>query len=123
MSYSSPHGMPPMCADAAGRFRSENKEPPTSGLQLSGQKATPTRIILDPEPANPYSALPRLLAITWSSALLPVLTVLFFRFRYRARQWNLAPISVAALLIAFACFIHFGRVSLSGSIALRLAMV
>jgi outer membrane protein assembly factor BamB len=122
VSYSG-HGMPPMMSEAAATYRSENKHPPTSGLKLLNQRVRPTRVILDPEPANPFKKLPLLLAVAWGGAAIPLLLLVFLHVHPRSRRGNLSPYSVLLLILAFVCFMSFGRVSPGSSIALRVAMV
>jgi outer membrane protein assembly factor BamB len=122
MSFSG-YAMPPMMSKAAAIFRDENKNPPTSGLQLLNQSVRPTHVIVDPEPANPFVKLPILLAVAWGGAIVPLLALVFFHVHRRTRQWNLGLISVMLVILAFACFMSFGRVSPGSSIALRVAIL
>jgi hypothetical protein len=120
MSFSS-HGMPPTMSEAAATFRKENKKPPSSGSRLANQAVRTTRVILDPEPTNPFEKLPLLLAVTWGSAAIPILALVFLRLHPRTGEWNLGMVSLMLVVLMFGCFMHFGRVSPGSSIALRIA--
>ena len=122
MSFSS-HGMPPMMSESAAIFRNENKTPPSSGLKRVNESAKPTRVIIDPEPTNPFEKLPLLLSVTWGGAIAPLIALAFLRLHPRTRQWNLGLISVLVLALVFGCFMSYGRVSPGSSIALRIAML
>ncbi|HEX5218284.1 MAG TPA: hypothetical protein VFZ59_01855 [Verrucomicrobiae bacterium] len=122
MSYSS-HGMPPMMSQAAATFRQENQNPPAAGLQLLNRPLRPTKVILDPQPFDPFGRLPYLLALSWAGALVPLLMLAFLRWHHQTRNWNLGGISAVLLALTFVCFMAYGRVSPGSSVALRIAMV
>lgn len=126
MSYSSPNGLPPMMATAAGIFRRENMDKPKSGFQIINGKPSTPSIILDPKPADPFRDLLLYSTIAWAGAGIPLIG--FFglhRYRKIRPADNRALVVFTALLtaISFACFFAFGRVSVSSYIALLLATV
>jgi hypothetical protein len=125
MSYST-HGMPPTMSQAAAIYRIENGILPNSGFQSASGKPARSRIISDPDPTDPFRKLPLYLSIAWGGAVAPILLMLVFHVIGIQRAWN--PISVGATTISLAalaliCFFEFGRVSVGGSIALRLAIL
>jgi outer membrane protein assembly factor BamB len=122
MSFSS-YGMPPMMSQAAATFRDENANPPKTGLKLLDQDARPARVILDPEPTDPFKKLPLLFAAAWGGAVLVLLAVAFLHAHPRIRQRNLGLLSVLLVLLAFLCFMSYGRVSPGSSTALRVAIL
>jgi len=123
LSYSSPYGMPPMMSQAAKLYRDDNRTIPQTGLQLLNQNSRRTRVIVDPEPADPFHDLPGFLAITWGGAVVPLLVLIFLHMHRRTRTWTLAPLSALLTVVPFACFMQFGRVSPGSSVMLRIAIL
>ena len=122
VSYSS-YAMPPMMSTAAKTFRNDNKNPPTWGLKLLNQSAKPTQVVLDPEPINPFQDLPRLLAVAWGGAVIPLLAIVLLHIHHQTHQWNLAFLSLLLGFTLFFCFMQFGRVSPGSSVMLRIAIL
>ena len=129
VSYSSPHGMPPTMTEAAAIFKRENRQSPAvSGMQLldSTEPPIPTKIIFAPEPTEPFRRLPFYLSIVWSASLLPFILLLCIRISRRIRQLNPLALASHSVFLAFLStfvLLLYGRVSLAGSIALRLSII
>jgi outer membrane protein assembly factor BamB len=115
----------PMLSEAAAIFRKENGAPPASGIHIIVGKAAAPRVILDPNPVDPYVNLPRQLAAAWIAAGIPVLILLLMHALPRTRRWGSNALGSIAAWLAFllVCLYPFlGRVSPDSSMALRIAI-
>jgi hypothetical protein len=122
---SSSRGRPPTLSEAAAIFKKENGTPPISGIHIIIGKAGAPRVILDPEPVEPYVNLPIELAAAWSGAGIPVLVLLLAHKRPRTGRWESNALGSLAAWLTFllVCLYPFlGRVSPGSSLALRIAI-
>lgn len=126
MSYSSPHGLPPMMADAAATFQRDNRLTPRRGFQVAGGEPSAPRVVRDPKPWDPFADLPVLLAVTWGGAAAVIAALFGLHLLQRIGRTSvqgLAVISALLTMLAFACFMHLGRVSMIGYIGLQVAVL
>jgi hypothetical protein len=123
---SSSQGLPPTLVEAAASFRADNGHPATLGIQIVNGKAGKPRLISDPSPIDPYHDLRLKLAAAWAGAALPFAILVLLHVLPRTRRLDSGILGSIAAWITFlvlCCFLFFGRVSATSSIALIVSLV
>ena len=121
LSYSA-RGMPPTQTEAAAAFQRDNANPPSSGLHVINGKARAPRIVVDPEPVDPYRGLARRLFLAWTATGVGLAAFLLVHSLGWWRRWNSSSVGGAAVWITFLVFcgyLAYGRVSPESSLALK----